>query len=300
MVGTSFNSLVAVLAVASSIVASPLPVKRAPTWADRSTATIYPGVNTNTAGDCTSNFIFYQGDEIYIGQAAHCASTGESTDTDGCSSGSLPENSPVTITGASQPGTLVYSSWLRMQQRGETDANTCAYNDFALVRIDPADHDKVNPTVPTFGGPTGLRTSDLSPLEQVYSYGNSVLRQGITLLSPKFGVILQEQDDGWSHNVGTVSPGIPGDSGSGFFDKSGLAFGTLSTLQFAPLPASNGVGGLNKELSYARTFGDFAGVQLATGTAPFAVALPDLSTGLVSTLQNLPGALASDQGLLGL
>jgi hypothetical protein len=29
---------------------------------------------------------------------------------------------------------------------GETDANTCAYNDLALVKIDPADHDKVNPS----------------------------------------------------------------------------------------------------------------------------------------------------------
>lgn len=289
MVSASFNALVALLAIASSVTASPVPVKRAPTWADAKTATIHPGVNTNTAGSCTSNFVYYNGDNIYLGQAAHCASTGESTDTDGCTSGSLPEGTKVTITGASQPGILAYSSWQRMQQRGETDANTCAYNDLALVLIDPADHDKVNPTVPVFGGPNGLRTSGLSSLEQVYSYGNSILRQGITLLSPKYGVNLQEQGDGWSHNVGTVSPGIPGDSGSGFLDKSGNAFGVLSTLQFAPLPASNGVGDLAKELAYARTFSDFAGIQLATGTAPFAVALPDLSTGLVSTVKALGG-----------
>ncbi|SNX82827.1 uncharacterized protein MEPE_01533 [Melanopsichium pennsylvanicum] len=111
--------------------------------------------------------------------------------------------------------------------------------------------------------------------------GNSILRQGVSLLSPKCGVNMQDQGDGWSHSVGTVSPGIPGDSGSGFMDKVGNAFGVLSTLQFAPLPASNGVGDLAKELAYSRTFRDFAGVQLATGTAPFAVALPDLSTGLV-------------------
>ena len=166
----------------------------------------------------------------------------------------------------------------------------------ALVLIDPADHDKVNPTVPTFGGPNGLRTSGLASLEQVYSYGNSVLRQGITLLSPKYGANLQDEADGWSHNVTTVTPGIPGDSGSGFLDKSGNAFGVLSTLQFAPTPASNGVGDLEKELAYAQTFSDFAGVQLATGTKPFAVALPDLSTGLVQSLQNV----ASGEGLQGL
>lgn len=298
MVAPTFTALVAALAVASSAVASPLPTKRAPTWADRQSATIHPGVNTNTAGSCTSNFIFYNGDNIYIGQAAHCAGTGESTSTNGCTSGSLPEGTKVTITGASKQGTLAYSSWIRMQQRGETDVNACDYNDFALVLIDPADHDKVNPTVPIFGGPTGLRSSGLSSLERVYSYGNSILRQGITLLSPKYGVNIQDQGEGWSHNVATVTPGVPGDSGSGFFDGKGLAFGTLSTLQFAPLPASNGVGDLAKELAYARTFSDFADIQLATGTAPFAVALPDLASGLQSSLQNAAGALRNDGGLL--
>ena len=43
-----------------------------------------------------------------------------------------------------------------MQARGETDADTCAYNDLALVKIDPADVGKVNPSIPFWGGPTGL------------------------------------------------------------------------------------------------------------------------------------------------
>ena len=93
----------------------------APQWADAATAAIHPGVNTNTAGSCTSNFIFYQGTELYIGQAAHCSSTGEATSTNGCDSGTLPEGTPVTITGASVQGTMVYNSWARMQARGETD-----------------------------------------------------------------------------------------------------------------------------------------------------------------------------------
>ncbi len=159
MIASSFKSLAAVLAIASSVAAYPVLVKRAPTWRPSRPRPSTRVSNTNTAGSCTSNFIFYNGDDIYIGQAAHCAGTGESTSTDGCTSGSLPEGTAVTITGASKPGVLAYSSWIRMQQNGEKDANTCAYNDFALVKIDPADHDKVNPTVPTFGGPTGLRSS---------------------------------------------------------------------------------------------------------------------------------------------
>ena len=78
------------------------------------------------------------------------------TETDGCTSGSLPIGTPVEVTGASQPGTLAYNSWLTMQARNETDEDTCAFNDLALIEIDPADVPNVNPSVPGFGGPTGV------------------------------------------------------------------------------------------------------------------------------------------------
>ena len=83
-------------------------------------------------------------------------------------------------------GTLAYNSWLTMQAKGEADPETCAYNDLALVKIDPSDVGKVNPSIPDFGGPTGVGTAAAG--EQVYTYGNSSLRQGVTLLSPKNGV----------------------------------------------------------------------------------------------------------------
>jgi hypothetical protein len=31
---------------------------------------------------------------------------------------------------------LVYNSWLAMRAEGETDPDACAFNDFALIRID--------------------------------------------------------------------------------------------------------------------------------------------------------------------
>ena len=43
----------------------------------------------------------------------------------------------------------------------------------------------------------------------------------------------------------------------------------LSTVTLAPLPASNGVGDLGRELAYARAHSSFTGVQLANGTEPF-------------------------------
>lgn len=237
-------------------------------WAPAGSAPVHPGVQTYTQGaQCTSNFVFQEGSTVYLGQAAHCSGTGEATETDGCTSASLPIGTPVEVSGAGKAGTLAYNSWLAMQASGESDPDTCAYNDFALVRIDPADVGRVNPSVPGYGGPTGLGTvGDLG--STVFSYGNSELRLGITKLSPKQGTVIQNEGNGWSHNVITVTPGVPGDSGSGFINEAGKAFGVLSTLQIAPLAGTNGVGDLGKELAYAHTHG-FPNLQLVNGTQPF-------------------------------
>jgi hypothetical protein len=250
-----------VLAVAPSAFA-------APSWAPADSATIHPGVQVFTNGaQCTSNFVFYDAsNNVYLGQAAHCSSSGDNTQTDGCSTKSAPLGTPVNVTGASKPGTLVYNSWIAMQNAGEKDANTCAFNDLALIKIDPADAGKVNPSIPFWGGPTGLVGSTTQG-EKVLSYGNSELRGGVSQLSPKEGYSLGQSGGGWTHQVVTLTPGIPGDSGSAFIDKDGKAFGVLSTLEIAPTPASNGVGDLSRELSYAAGHG--TSVALATGTVPF-------------------------------
>jgi hypothetical protein len=238
-------------------------------WAPAGSATIHPGVMMFTDGaQCTANYIFTSGSDTYIGYAAHCASTGAATETNGCDSESLPLGTQVEIDGASQPGTLVYSSWLAMQTAGETNADACSYNDFALVRIAAADVGKVNPSIPHWGGPTGINTSGLGTGEQMYSYGNSSLRLGITLLSPKTGISLGTTGGGWTHPVYTVTPGIPGDSGSAMLDSSGRASGVLSTIAIAPLAASNNFSDLSRALAYAQSHG-MGGVSLALGTEPF-------------------------------
>ena len=259
-------SMVGVALVAMAIMA--LAPTAASAWAPAATATVHPGVMTFTEGaQCTSNFVYTQGSEVYLGQAAHCSGTGGSTETNGCDSGSLPVGTPVEIDGASRPGTMVYNSWLAMQAKGETNADACAYNDFALVRVDPADVANVNPSVPGFGGPTGL--GEAADGSTVYSYGNSSLRGGVTKLSPKQGTVVATEGNGWSRTVYTVSPGVPGDSGSGFMSSTGQAFGVLSTLQILPTAGSNGVGDLSNELDYARANSSLSSVQLEPGTQPF-------------------------------
>lgn len=249
-----------------------------PDWAPVSQATITPGVQTVTdgSGQCTANFIFTDAADVYIGQSAHCAGIGGATDTNGCLAGSQPLGTSVTIEGATQPGTLAYSSWLTMQAHGETDVDTCAFNDFALVRIDPADHGLVNPSVPFHGGPVGVNTDGTGPLDAVFTYGNSSLRLGIELLSPKTGRSLGTTNSGWNHPVYTITPGVPGDSGSAFMDSSGAALGTLSTLALAPLPASNGVTDINLAIQYVNGPGGMD-ISLAEGTEDFtATLLPPL------------------------
>jgi hypothetical protein len=195
--------LVAV-ALLFGLLAAPGP---ASAYAPAATATIHPGVMTDTQGaQCTANFIFNSGTDLYFGQAAHCSGTGAPTETNGCEAASLPLGTEVRIDGATRPGVLVYNSWRTMQAVGETDPNACSYNDLALVRIDPADHGSVNPSVPVYGGPRGVGGATAAG-ETVYSYGNSSLRGGVAVLSPKTGISLGTEGGGWTHPVYTLTPG---------------------------------------------------------------------------------------------
>jgi hypothetical protein len=256
-------------------------------WAPEGSASIHPGVMTftggssflNGAGQCTANFVYTDASGgVYLGQAAHCSSTGSSTETNGCSTKSLALGTPIyagdLVNGGIQNGTLIgtltYNSWIAMQKAGEKNAATCAYNDLALIKIDAGQVANVNPTVPFWGGPNGLAAAAAPLGERVFTYGNSILRGGVSVLSPKTGVSVGEGEAsaGWSSQVYTVTPGIPGDSGSAYMNGVGDALGVLSTVELAPMPASNGVGTLAKELAYANTATGL-GLKVAPGTTPF-------------------------------
>ncbi len=267
---------------AAGIAATTAPVEAAAGYAPADSALIHPGTMMYTDGaQCTANFVYTDGaGNTYVGYAAHCAGPGAATDTDGCSTQSLPLGTKVTFNEGGSlvdegtqvgTGTLAYSSWLTMQKNGEKDTNTCAYNDLALVKVDAADAGKVNPSVPFWGGPTGIDTDGTAAGDRVYTYGNSSLRAGVEQLKPHTGASLGDDaaDGGWSHPVYTVTPGIPGDSGSGFLSADGSALGVLSTVALAPLAGSNGVGDLAKELAYAQANSGIAGLSLVNGTEPF-------------------------------
>ncbi len=260
----------AVLLTVAAATWFPSTATAAPQFASAESATIFPGVQTTTAGDCTSNFVFTNGADVFLGQAAHCAGTGSNpTITDGCASGSLPLGTPVTVQGAAHPGSLVYSSWLAMQEGGETDPATCAANDFALVKLHPADAAATNPSLRVFGGPTGVDRDGAANGEAVYTYGNSPLRAGLMQLSPKSGLVVGTANDGWTHLIFTVTPGVPGDSGSAVLTSQGEALGVLVTLGLVPAPATNGVTDLGRALDYANEHGDLGELSLVSGSESF-------------------------------
>jgi len=243
---------------------------------------IGPGVQMFTRGSqCTGNFVFRdRRGRTYVGYAAHCAGLGAATDTDGCAARSLPLGTKVRFASGATVvsngttlgrGRLAYSSWRTMRSIGTRAANTCAANDFALVRVRPADRAEVDPTVPFWGGPTGLAT-DAPATTQVYSWGHSSLRP-TTLLSPKTGLSLGATYGGWGLDAYTVTPGVPGDSGSGFLDGDGRAVGSLSTLAIAPLAGSNGLGNLSRELAFAKKHSGIGGLHLVRGRRPFSPVL---------------------------
>jgi hypothetical protein len=266
-----FASSLACLAAVCILLAPASSATAVPAWAPASSAAIHPGVQTLTSGgQCTANFIYFDGSAVYIGQAAHCSGTGGNTETNGCTSASLPLGTQVTVGGASHPGTMVYNSWITMQALHEGNPDTCQYNDLALVQLDPLDAANVNPSIPHWGGPNGLNSAGTIAGQNVYSYGNSELRLGITQLSPKKGRSKGDRGNGWSHVATTFTPGIPGDSGSAFLDSTGKALGVLSTLEVGlPGLITNGVGDLRLELDYLHAHTSFTGVQLALGTTTF-------------------------------
>jgi hypothetical protein len=207
-------------------------------------------IDEHRTSSCTAAFVFAGRGATYLG----------------CAEPTMPVGTSVVIVtadGSRTTGRLAYTSWATMQERGESDHARCVANDFALVELDPADVPRVDPTVPVLGGPTGLDTDGTVPGEPVASYqphgGATGVRQGRSLGSSA---------DGLAHRVEAVPPGRPGDSGSGYVDGEGRAFGVLSTL-FMDGTRTNGVADLAAALAYANDHGGIGPVQLVPGRRPF-------------------------------
>ena len=151
----------------------------APTWAPASTATVHPGVLTDTGGaQCTANFIYTDaverlhrpGRALLGHRRADRHRRLHRRDAARRHAGHRRRARPSPARSSTTRGPT-------MQATGETDADTCAYNDIALIKLDPADCGNVNPSVPYCGRPDRPRRTTAQG-DTVYSYGNSSLRAG--------------------------------------------------------------------------------------------------------------------------
>jgi hypothetical protein len=238
------------------------------TWAPAASATIHPGIQTyDTQGaQCTANFVYTdKSGSVYIGQASHCTSESGELSGSGCETQSSPLGSEVDL-GNNVKGTLAYSSWLAMQKVGEKDENACLNNDFALIKVPASARGMVNPSVPIFGGPTGINTDGLQLGDPVMGIGNSGLRGGAE--APLQGIAVTDDQTSWYHLVYLIPPGVPGDSGGGFMDADGRVVGVLVSLNSLP-PASNGLSDLGRALAYAQKHSGLKGLRLVPGTESF-------------------------------
>ena len=216
---------------------------------------------TNYGGlQCTSNFIFTDGVHAYLGMASHC--TGQGLQADGCADqNQIGEK--MHIEGARYPGRVVYDAWTAQLLTNRPRGQPCdRHNDFALVRIDDRDRRNVNPSVPVWGGPTGL-SKDIPRTSQVFGFANSKVRPRITC--PQVGISAGAYR-AWEFRTFMFTPTIPGDSGSLVLGPDGGALGHLRAIREPP-------GNLNVRLSrvldYMYAHSRLDRVRLAEGTVPF-------------------------------
>jgi hypothetical protein len=278
---TILGSLATTIVIAGVLAppAAAAPVTRS--FAPAASASITPGaqlltrLDPRTVSSCTADFVFTSQSTaaaplpttrgaLYLGFSAHCASPDD--EGTGCTSRTVALGTMVGIRGPRgerTQGWLAYNSWRTMQLRGERDPALCRYNDFALVAIGPGDAGKVNPSVPRLGGPTGLDVDGLVRNEPVSSYQPNNGGSGV-----KRGRSLGDDAGGRTHRVVITPPGVAGDSGSGFLDARGRAFGVLST-EFLDRRRSNGVTDLASALAYATRYGGLGPIALVPGTEPF-------------------------------
>lgn len=242
-------------------------------WPPLDEATIRPGVALNPLSPsdpegllddahCTANFVFLDrtGGILYLGTAAHCVEDGSESQRGHCDSTADPLGTEIRIEGASRPGRLAFSSALTMQAVGEPDLQTCTYNDFALIAIDPVDADLVHPAVLAYGGPTDLRRDGASAGQPVVTFGATPFRPGPSSLDSAEGTVTETRYNGWIHLVEFTPPRVSGDSGSAVLTAEGEALGVVKSLTLA---GSNGVVDLAMALAYAQDAGGME-VELAT------------------------------------
>ena len=161
---------------------------------------IRPGSWMLSPSGCTLNFVF--GANTHVGVAGHCTSPGDR----------------VTIVAA--PGILMeIGTTVLSHDNGIGD-------DFALIAVDAAMQQYVNPSMAYFGGPTAVGDPAVGDVV-VYSGHGLVIGTGGT---PRVAVVTYRGPGDGGDAFGWTGAAAPGDSGAAVRGYGGLAAGDLTHL----------------------------------------------------------------------
>ena len=181
-----------------------------------------------TTAGCTANFIWRDGtDDLYIGAAGHCflpsgrnasANAQRAAESDDdvydvsrlnvsvCDDCAVGGTTGLTFTGTTIAlGDVVYA------RQNLPDGSEVGH-DFGLVRIPSGAEDAVDPSLPQFGGPSGVSTSAVPAGLPVNQYGAGVANGEVFPTMGSNGV--SEGDLGTSESWYAGIRASPGDSGS--------------------------------------------------------------------------------------
>jgi hypothetical protein len=223
-------------------------------WASLEHALVRPGsrIENERGTGCTANFLFTnpQGTKAYIGTAAHCFGVGADNspscdDTfEPLSSGDaaiMPLYQPTGAEVLSFPptptvvGRFVYSSFVAMQDAGESTDILCSHNDFALIELDDNTTRLANPAMWHWNGPTGLRSDKAVLGEHVFTFGGTAMRNHpADVTRAREGYVtpserdLVDPDSDIAFHAALPGGCIGGDSGSPLTDDQDRAFGVVT------------------------------------------------------------------------
>lgn len=198
---------------------------------------IGPGRFMSAPEGCTMNFVFTDGNRLFVGTAGHCSHTvGERA--------SAP--------GIGEFGTIVYR---------RLEGN----DDFALIRIDASKEANVDPTVPRWGGPSGVTVpADTLIGDPIALYGWGT---GFSIIEPTRSRAGLLAADGAQHYVAEL-PAVFGDSGGPIVHiPTGKALGIVSGIRAVEVPQGT-LWGTTVQRALSLVIGAGFNVDLVEGAAP--------------------------------
>lgn len=212
---------------------------------------------SGTAG-CTANFVWRDaGGSLYLGAAGHCFLGDDAVGGSELDDPDSPDLSGVTVEacvdctfgGATALSTGVRGEVVELGDvvyaRQESDDGTQVGEDFGLVAIPGDAEHLVDPSMPTWGGPTA--TGRIDGGEEVVQYGNGVVTGETVATKGRTGAGTS-QDDGAGAWYAAL-PAAPGDSGSAVQVADGAAT-SLAGVEAAGIlthVTTAGVAGTNRE-----------------------------------------------------